>query len=178
MTQDEMIAAVCSGAAKRVNKGWVQGRMARDANGYSTFPELPDAVEWCLVGSVLAEMEVHYPPKKPAKDRQEVLTRVWRTLQGLTLVGASSLTTWNDMPSRTKEQVVKLLRTAARIARNGKAAPADAIVTKKSQRVPAGTSGSSGPAPKAHKVLSRKATRKEASDGEGAEGPDPDTAGG
>lgn len=74
-------------------KGWTQGAMAKDINGQSVYSESPYAVCYCAAGAIFATVP-------PNKSRSELVNLVRDA------VNARSLVEWNDLPGRTKEEVL------------------------------------------------------------------------
>ena len=86
-------------AAKLIEKGWNQETYAEDERGVDCDSNSKNAVSWCVLGalSYAAQLNGFYLP-------QDLVTY---------LEPKQSLANWNDDPSRTQEQVVKLLKDAA-----------------------------------------------------------------
>lgn len=86
-------------AGKLIAKGWTQGEMARDANGDAIEPNSKNAVCFCSAGALHAAYQ-KYDDYNKAYDKL------------LKIIGKESILTWNDDPSRTKEQVVEAMMKA------------------------------------------------------------------
>ena len=94
-------------AADFVEKGWTQGRMAVDKHGNDCHSQSKDAVRWCLSGALSLTCVVKSFSQFSMSPRTELVK--YLSLE-------DSITYWNDDPNRTQEDVVELLREAAKRA--------------------------------------------------------------
>jgi hypothetical protein len=99
------IAATLNAAADTIERGWCQGTYARDAAGNRIRHDAPEAVSFCVRGAVHRQFELMSDPDKVA---------AFGFLHASS--GIEDLVPWNDDPSRTKAEVVGLLRNAAEMA--------------------------------------------------------------
>lgn len=76
--------------------GWCQGAEARSFGGKAVSAEANVAASFCLVGAV-----IHTYGERAARP---IIVKLW------SVVRTFSPAEWNDDPSRTKEEVVALLR--------------------------------------------------------------------
>lgn len=83
-----------------LTKGWTQGAMARTAGGWRCSATYPEAQSYCLAGALTAV--------RP--DRADTATEVTQALKHRINKPHVSLMWWNDELSRTKEEVVALLK--------------------------------------------------------------------
>ncbi len=84
----------------RVDRGWTQGGMARDAAGCQVTPRDPDAVCWCALGAILAGRGA----------RQHACIALSRHIGGRFF---GRVADWNDAAVRTAEDVASTLRACA-----------------------------------------------------------------
>lgn len=86
-----------------IERGWCQRVMARNQFGEEVFYNNSDACEWCLSGAC-AKVGLWW-----GKLIQEV-----RKVAGLgdVFVTGETVPGWNDVPGRTKEEVLAVLRQA------------------------------------------------------------------
>ena len=90
-------------AADLIEKGWVQGELAKDKNGDSCSSHNKNATHWCLAGALnLAGFGSISPSSYD------------NLISFLSL--DDPITIWNDDFNRTQEDVVGLLRDAAKRA--------------------------------------------------------------
>ena len=89
-------------AANLVEKGWTQDAMARNEQGAEVYSNSRYAISWCLGGALNCASQGF------SLNRRVEL----RKYLGLDL----DVPSWNDDPNRTKEDVIKLLRDAAKRA--------------------------------------------------------------
>jgi hypothetical protein len=87
--------------------GWCQGAEARDADGVSTNAWSPLAVQWSLLGALVAAIDL--PPDPPST----YLGPLRRALASLAeVIDEASLARWNDEPERTQDDVVAIVEAA------------------------------------------------------------------
>ena len=91
-------------AGELVEKGWCQGTEARDASGRATDVRGSDAISWSLLGALQATTV-----SDPSTQVQDVGDAVAALAE---LIMDPSLASWNDAESRTKLEVVTVLRNA------------------------------------------------------------------
>ncbi len=92
-------------AREKIEKGWCQGVNARDAQGEPTLAEYSGAVQFCVMGALIAVCG-HYCPVH--------LSLFCRTLQGRD--HPWTVNAYNDHPSRTQEEVLALFDKAIALA--------------------------------------------------------------
>lgn len=91
-------------AGALVERGWCQGTEARDANGEATDVVAADATSWSLLGALQATT---------VADPSTALQDVGDAVAALAdLIMDPSLANWNDSESRTKLEVLSVLRNA------------------------------------------------------------------
>jgi hypothetical protein len=91
-----------------VERGWCQGTEARDANGRATDVAGPDAASWSLLGALQATTVLD-----PSTELQDVGDAVAALAE---LIMDPSLANWNDSESRTKLEVLGVLKDAELLA--------------------------------------------------------------
>ena len=93
-----------------VARGWSQGADARDSDGSPVDPWDERAVEWSVLGAIVAVLE------REAKESGEVLlAELAAALYAVAdVIEADSLSDWNDDPRRTHAEVVTVLVAAER----------------------------------------------------------------
>ena len=79
-------------------KGWCQGVFAKDREGESVLPHSPCAEQFCMLGALGAVYR--------DEEYLSATDCLRRTL------GETSLTAWNDDPTRTKAEVIAALKRA------------------------------------------------------------------
>jgi hypothetical protein len=87
-----------------VERGWCQGTEARDANGEATDVVAADATSWSLLGALQATTVAD-----PSTELQDVGDAVAALAE---LILDPSLADWNDSESRTKLEVLSVLKNA------------------------------------------------------------------
>jgi hypothetical protein len=92
------------GAGVLVARGWCQGTEARDANGKATDVAAPDATAWSLLGALQATTV-----GDPEIGLQDVGDAVAALAE---LISDASLAHWNDFETRTKLEVLSVLKSA------------------------------------------------------------------
>jgi hypothetical protein len=105
-SKEEYLAAadLADRAAVRLEKGWCQKTLAKNASGSDTGEKADDACQWCLVGSIYAEgVDVKDP----------FIGTVWNTAAERLDMKASEVAHWNDHPDRTQAEVVRAMRDTA-----------------------------------------------------------------
>ncbi len=75
----------------KIEKGWCQGSLARDADQHPVDVRAPEAVTFCVVGAVDSTIVLNCV----------VLNALWKTLNAEKYVGG--LAQFNDAPGRTSE---------------------------------------------------------------------------
>jgi hypothetical protein len=91
-------------AAALVEQGWCQGTEARDAHGAATDVGAADAASWSLLGALQATTV-----SDPSTGLQEIGDAVAALAE---LIMDPSLANWNDSESRTKLEVLRVLKDA------------------------------------------------------------------
>jgi hypothetical protein len=92
-----------------VEKGWCQGAEARDASGRITDVAAADATAWSLLGALQATTVAD-----PAIELQDIGDAMAALAE---LIADPSLANWNDCETRTKPEVLSVLRNAEILAR-------------------------------------------------------------
>src|ERR1700712_4462444 len=87
-----------------VEKGWCQGTEARDENGNATDVVASDAVSWSLLGALQASTVAD-----PSTEIQDIGNAVAALAE---VIFDPSLANWNDAETRTKLEVLAVLRDA------------------------------------------------------------------
>lgn len=87
-----------------VEQGWCQGTEARDANGTATSIDAADAAAWSLLGALQATTVAD--PSTRLQDIEDAVTALAE------LIMDPSLANWNDSETRTKLEVLGVLRDA------------------------------------------------------------------
>lgn len=82
-------------ALRRIRKGWCQGALARGALGQPVSPSGPLAVQWSLLGSLMAE---------PYSGFVDLLMLINGGKQEVV-----SVHDWNNAPERTQADVIRIL---------------------------------------------------------------------
>jgi hypothetical protein len=101
-------AKLLHGAGVLVDQGWCQGAEARDASGRATDVRAPDAAAWSLLGALQATAV-----SDPSTDLQDIGDAVAALAE---LIMDPSLANWNDAATRTKLEVLSVLRDAQVLA--------------------------------------------------------------
>ncbi|MDT4933783.1 MAG: hypothetical protein QOK11_1675 [Pseudonocardiales bacterium] len=91
-----------------VEQGWCQGTEARDASGRATDVRAADAASWSLLGALQATTVAD-----PSTELQDVGDAVAALAE---LIMDPSLANWNDSETRTKLEVLSVLRNAEVLA--------------------------------------------------------------
>ncbi|MDX6399877.1 MAG: hypothetical protein QOF27_483 [Gaiellaceae bacterium] len=91
-----------------VEKGWCQGADARDARGRATRVGAADAAAWSLLGALQATTAAD-----PETELQDIGVAVSALAE---LINDPSLAHWNDSESRTKLEVLSVLKDAEVLA--------------------------------------------------------------
>jgi hypothetical protein len=95
-------------AGELVRSGWSQHADARSADGVEVQPWRDTATAWSLLGALVAALE-----ERSDHGRDIPLEHLAAALNELaTLIDDDSLTTWNDEPSRTQDDVIDTLEAA------------------------------------------------------------------
>jgi hypothetical protein len=95
-------------AGTLVEKGWCQGAEARDALGLATEVGAADAAAWSLLGALQA-----ITAADPSTDLQDIGDAVSALAE---LILDPSLANWNDSETRTKLEVLSVLKDAEVLA--------------------------------------------------------------
>ncbi len=107
MSQAQEILEAAAEILERM--GWTQDTLARDAEGNETHPCDEDVACLCMVGAMYRacgfSTAVEMPSEVLHRLRDAIFARDERDL---------SPAEWNDQPGRTKEEVISLLREAAK----------------------------------------------------------------
>lgn len=85
---------------------WIQKHEARLPSGQETNPEDPDACCWCLVGA-FKKCYGYNPIQGWGSDWKDTIQTQERRLRSAT---SPLIWPWNDAPTRTYEEVVKLCK--------------------------------------------------------------------
>lgn len=113
MTKEEILRIV-EGARPLIEAGWTQGAYARDAEGDIAYFSGREATCFCIVGALLRAQNA--PLGKG--DVSEVVNQIH--LRGFSRWTApSAIHIWNDVPQRTKEDVLAVLDRTAASLRSG-----------------------------------------------------------
>jgi hypothetical protein len=91
-----------------VERGWCQGTEARDANGNATDVVASDAVSWSLLGALQASTVTD-----PTTEIQDIGDAVAALAE---VIIDPSLANWNDSETRTKLDVLRVLKDAEVLA--------------------------------------------------------------
>ena len=91
-------------AKKKIEKGWCQETLAKDAKGRIVSERSRDACQWCSVGAILAAL----PIKEWRKEQEIGFSTLAETMEGFLekAMGSVSVAHWNDRPGRTQQQVI------------------------------------------------------------------------
>jgi hypothetical protein len=93
---------VLEAARLLIEKSWSQGVAWRDSNGNPC--DEADAVSYCLIGAI------HKAANSLSLDvASEISARVWANSAVHPYIGGLSIPVWNDMPGRTKEEVLSVI---------------------------------------------------------------------
>jgi hypothetical protein len=91
-------------AGALVEQGWCQGTEARNASGRATEVVAPDAASWSLLGALQATAV-----GDPSTELQDIGDAVAALAE---VIFDPSLANWNDSHTRTKLEVLNVLRDA------------------------------------------------------------------
>lgn len=91
-------------AGALVERGWCQGTEARDSNGRAIDVDSADAASWSLLGALQATAVAD-----PSTGLQDIGDAVAALAE---LIMDPSLANWNDSETRTKLEVLSVLRDA------------------------------------------------------------------
>lgn len=100
----EVALTVFQTAIACLKQGWTQGGMARDADGALVPYWDPNAENYCSVGAIAKAALPSFPGK--AVLRGSDLARY------LSFDSLEALSSWNDKPNRTQEEVLELFEKA------------------------------------------------------------------
>jgi hypothetical protein len=95
-------------AGMLVEQGWCQATEARDASGRATDVTAADATAWSLLGALQA-----ITVADPSTELQDIADAVAALAE---LIMDPSLANWNDSETRTKLEVLSVLRDAEVLA--------------------------------------------------------------
>ena len=96
-------------ARSYIENGWTQSCCARDKNGNSVMYRNQEAVSFCLIGSIRrAIADDMLLPMSSALDLRPVGAILRDVKNNMNL----TLPTWNDSPTRTKQEVLDFLDLA------------------------------------------------------------------
>jgi hypothetical protein len=95
-------------AGELVEKGWCQGTEARDSSGHATDVTAASAASWSLLGALQATTVAN-----PSTELQDIGDAVAALAE---LIVDPSLANWNDAATRTKLEVLRVLRDAEVLA--------------------------------------------------------------
>jgi hypothetical protein len=95
-------------AGALVERGWCQGTEARDSNGRATDVVAADAAAWSLLGALQATTV-----GDPSTGLQDIGDAVAALAE---LISDPSLAKWNDSETRTKLEVLSVLKNAEMLA--------------------------------------------------------------
>jgi hypothetical protein len=101
---------------KKIATGWTQGCSARNRDGHPVVPNSESACQWCLIGSMTADMTL-----LNAAGAAHVRARAYRILGQLlnNRNESEDLASYNDHPLRTRESVLELLDEGIAMAELG-----------------------------------------------------------
>lgn len=94
--------------------GWTQGSSARDSLGRRVDVLSKDARCYCLTGAVIRSC---YSGDIPPDSRLEVVTLQY-LIEAIPFSHSRDIITWNDIPWRTKEQVIQVIDRAIELVNN------------------------------------------------------------
>lgn len=94
-----------------VEQGWCQGAEARDARGLATTVVAEEAAAWSLLGALQATTAAN-----PSTELQHIGNAVSALAE---LIMDPSLANWNDAETRTKLEVLSVLKDAEVLALEG-----------------------------------------------------------
>lgn len=90
-------------AISRIERGWTQHAMARDADGERVrLSDDPKACSWCLCGAIQG-------------DDFKASNALYNLLFDRLPKGFRNLSEWNDEPGRTLDEVLALLRSVVQM---------------------------------------------------------------
>jgi hypothetical protein len=101
---------------KKIATGWTQGCSARNRHGHPVVPNSESACQWCLIGSMTADMTL-----LNEVGAAHVRARAYRVIGQLlnNRNESEDLALYNDNESRTREEVLELLDEAITMAEVG-----------------------------------------------------------
>lgn len=107
-------------ARQAIEKGWAQGAEARNANGLETSVDSREACNFCSLGAIgKSTLHLRGPVGQDATNELAVDVKSWSQKYGKDYYldwPATTITDWNDDPSRKKSQVIAMFdRTIARL---------------------------------------------------------------
>jgi hypothetical protein len=83
---------------------WTQQWLARNAEGNTTSPRNPNACSWCAMGAIA---KVQNLPDAPQEHNPAAMLLAYHL--------KVNIVDWNDAPERTREDVIKGLKGAAKL---------------------------------------------------------------
>lgn len=89
---------ILTAARAKVSQGWCRGANARDTEGRPCQIASPDAVQWCVAGSVYAALD-------PNGEHSDALALI---RQHIPTGGLWDIQQWNDAEERTPAEVLDL----------------------------------------------------------------------
>jgi len=103
-------------ARARVARGWCQGTSGEDGDGNAIEPWSPAAQRWSAVGALVAVWD---DLRKASSDREDAIAAFQEANLSLLAVVGGRLRAWNDMPSRSRNDVITAFDRAIELARPG-----------------------------------------------------------
>jgi len=114
---NDVIAGVLNKAVGYLERGWCRVDFARDVLGQSLYSSDGRAVCWCAVGAVqrAALFMDTYNAHQVVEDACGEVCKVLGLIKDSYLRGSfqSTLSSWNDKPERTQEEVVAIFKKTA-----------------------------------------------------------------
>jgi hypothetical protein len=98
-------------ARRRVERGWCQRTLARDADGRSVLPSDPAATCWSAVGAIIGAADAAVASDDSRRERFAL------AMHAFSSVVDAGPQTWNDRPDRSAPEVVGALTDALRLLR-------------------------------------------------------------
>lgn len=99
---------ILTSARAKIEQGWCQGSLARNADGKRTGERASDAICWCAIGACWANADTSNLAAC------EVIRQATDKLSDA--VGARAINIWNDSPTRTKAEVLAAFDRAIELA--------------------------------------------------------------
>ena len=99
-----------------VERGWCQNGYAKDDLGAAAYAAGPGATHWCPLGALSRSFTRKEITRQQSIDLENTMRYLVPTM---TLWDSGreekSVAAWNDLPSRTKEEVLDMMRHAERL---------------------------------------------------------------